>query len=390
MSSFASKPFSPPEQLAGQTSEQSDVYALGVTFVDCFTDVPDSATPTDIQQIISNLSLHQSFKTFLRRMTSPMASDRHFNAMVAAEQIKDVLRDLRASALPRLDLHLRLSSRAFEDARTLFEAGRDTMRSVCDDLNSEEFSARLEENSTPDGEQVLLLGRELFYRAKRDNRDERLLLVVSMYSPTPSKLEKMRQSYFPLRANFHERMPLSSSNASASLDRLYEALAESNAHRLAQARGSEEDELLDKWQRILSLKQAVEHRREEPVPYANFTRVGESVIRFTLATDLGKSEQMALVGQTRRVITRDQKDILGEVDDVFDNQLDLYIVHGDPAMLNGKGRLLLDASASHTALARQRRALLEVRTRISRRTDLRDLLARPQESRSPNLEPNSV
>lgn len=387
MSSFASRPFSPPEQLAGESSAQSDVYALGVTFLDCFTDVPESAAPSDVHQIISNLTLQQPLKILLRRMTAHLPSDRPYNAMIAAEQLKDVLGDLRSSSLPRLDLHLKLSRRALGEARTLFDAsGGDTMQSICNDLNSEDVAARLDENSTSDSEHVVLLGREFFYRVVQDNIDRDQLLITTMYAPMSSKLEKIRQSCFPIRANFSERRAISSSQAAQSIERLYEILAESQAHRLLENQGSEEEQVLDKWQKILSLKQALEHVREMPVPYSGFSQVGNGTIRFHLDADYGQSELASLVGQTRRVRTRDQKHLVGEVDDIVDNQLDLYVLRGDVSKLPNKGRLLLDASASHTAIARQRRALLEVLTRTSRRSDLRDLLVRPQDSRLPIVE----
>jgi len=81
--------YMPPEQLMGRSLPATDVYALGVTLVECLTrQTPNDLHGEDIKRLIASVGGSDNLKRLLSRMCAPSLEDRFVTA-------SDVLEDLR-------------------------------------------------------------------------------------------------------------------------------------------------------------------------------------------------------------------------------------------------------------------------------------------------------
>jgi hypothetical protein len=90
-----------------------------------------------------------------------------------------------------------------------------------------------------------------------------------------------------------------------------------------------------------------------------------------------------LVGQPRSVRLPNGHFLAGEVDDVRERTLALYITLGDPNLAPRSGELVFDTRAAEAALDRQKAALDGVRFDRATRPDLGPLLLHPERASLP-------
>jgi hypothetical protein len=89
------------------------------------------------------------------------------------------------------------------------------------------------------------------------------------------------------------------------------------------------------------------------------------------------------VNQPRRISIDRRTYLRGEVDDVLDGRVVLYVTDGKPATSPLRGDLEYDSSAAEEKLRRERRALDDLLDNRSVRPDLSELLLDPRRNRSP-------
>jgi hypothetical protein len=158
------------------------------------------------------------------------------------------------------------------------------------------------------------------------------------------------------------------------------AVDEDQADRRAREAEERERRLYLTWRGILQAKGDLEKAKQSPLRYNGV--IVERGRAFFQLLDLPGED---LVGQPRSIRLPNGHFLAGEVDDVRDRTLALYITFGDPNLAPRSGELLFDTRAAEAALDRQKAALDAVRFDRAIRPDLGPLLLHPEKARTPNL-----
>jgi hypothetical protein len=163
-------------------------------------------------------------------------------------------------------------------------------------------------------------------------------------------------------------------------DRLFDAVAEHAEERLLQERGDAVRQLFGRWSKVLWAKKLLEEGRGRPIRYTGVRVEGRRVW-----LEVGRSASEELVGEPRVIRLGDRRSVRGEVEQVSDGSLALYVENSSLDDTPATGELQYDTDAAKTALARQESALNAVKHGTSLRADLRELLAKPAEARPPRI-----
>lgn len=403
MQTFASRPFASPEFGKGPSTARADIYSLGVTLLACLLPINGNLLQDNLVDALKTLPLEEQPRMFLQRLTALDPSDRPYNAEVALEELRRLLEDRPRdrSALPRL--HLKISTKSAEGARTLLKCTDTELREVLvRDLQAGVTAIKLKEERqtgatvsqalSPDREESFsLLGQELSYHAALGRGGRDVLFILNISQLPASLMERLRESHMPLEANFAFQDPLHPRQAQQQLEELIRRLAEFASEQRIRENKAEEEEVIRTWGNILRAKKIGERLKEDPLSYNGFKvmRNGESA-RFTLDAAVDESTAEGLIGQLRRIPTRDKRDILGFVDDVVERELVLYVHRGNTALLPQRGQLLIDTTPSMMALRRQERALEALQTGGGVRSDLKNLLIHPEQVSQPTAQDSEV
>ncbi|MCY7275659.1 MAG: AAA domain-containing protein [Phormidesmis sp. CAN_BIN44] len=133
------------------------------------------------------------------------------------------------------------------------------------------------------------------------------------------------------------------------------------------------------WSDLLRAKADWEKEREAPIHYSSYEYDGSRVY-----FQLRALPDDDIAGQPRHVARENGSSILGgDVEEVTDERLVLYIQHGDPSQLPEAGELRFDTRAAEVALHRQKAAVDAIRFDRAVRTNLRQLLVDPSTTQVP-------
>lgn len=385
-----SPPYAPPEYDSGPHTLTRDVYAFAVMAalivagIDPYADEfnhPDEAVPL----ALSAADLPDEVRDYLQRcLAAP--DERPIDASVALSEI-DHLEAERAAMFqepgPRIahELPVVLTNKALRELAIDFGASEDVAAEV---LVEEEFSGRWHAAPLPSFDDASsaghyhLLGGELRLHALVDERGDRLL-AVGARRIGDARLGRDREHAWPASGFVVELGNPRNSAAGAAAIHMFEegiGLHESGANRSAPSGGSR---LLDMWRNTLRALRSLEKSRQQPLSY-KAVRATPAGATFTLID----APPVNIAGTTRVCELMERGFLRGEVVGVKGNEITLRIVDGDVTQVPPRGTLRVDTALEAMAISRQYDALDAVEAGEAVRTDLLDLVTRPDGARPPD------
>jgi serine/threonine protein kinase len=386
LADFQTRPFAPPEFDNGDYSYTRDVFAYGVlcvlslTQVDPFAEEYGRDPYQALADALDGLDVPTAVEVFLRACVSDDPAERPRNAAVALSTLASIQEERRGLTVEPTVFYLKLSDRARSQicehfGLALEEAVQALEDDFADDCAVAPFQPR--EGERADGH-FNLLGGEVRLHVAIDQATQDRLFVFNA-SPLPSSLlEKLRDRAFRQPMRFVVGTPGDRVTARDSLLELQVAVADAENARRAREREEEERRIFRVWRETLQAKTDLEREREAPVKYKRATINGQRAI-FELVN--GASEE--LVGQQRQLELRDGGFLGGEIYDVQGTRVFMFIRYGDPSRIPAAGVLRVDTWPARSAILRQTAALDAVTYGRALRSDLGDLISKPERARPP-------
>jgi serine/threonine protein kinase len=386
-----SPPYAPPEYDSGPHTLTRDVYAFAVMaalivagidpYADEFDD-PDQAVPLALGQA----DLPEDVLNYLRRcLAAP--DERPIDAAVALSEIEHLEAARAASSQapgPRRSyvLPLALTNKALRELAIDFGASEQV---AAEALVTEEFAgmwhaarlANFSDEASSAGH-YHLLGGELRLHVLVHEKGDRLL-AVGAKRIGDARLGRDREYAWPA-AGFVVELgnPRDLAAGAAAIHMLEEGIALHGSDVSRPAPG-DRSRLLDMWRNTLRALRSLEKSRQQPLGYTA-VRATPAGATFTLA----EAPPVNIVGTTRVGELVERGFLRGEVVGVKGHEITLRIVDGDVTQLPPRGTLRVDTALEAMAIGRQYDALEAVEAGEAVRTDLLDLVTRPDCARAPD------
>ena len=388
LADFQTRPFAPPEFDNGDYSYTRDVYGYGVlcvlslTQVDPFTEQYRKDPYQALADALDALDVPERIDAFLRACVSDDPEERPRNAAVALSALATIQDERRGLTVEPTVFYLTLSERARAQVTEHFGLSTldETIEALEDDFDDDCAVAPFhpKEGDRADGH-FNVLGGELRLHVAIDQATQDRLFIFNA-SPLPSSLlEKLRDRAFRQPMRFVVGAPTDRVAARDSLVELQVAVAEAENERRARERVEEERRIFRVWKETLQAKTDLERGREAPVKYRQVTINGQRAI-FEVAD--GASDE--LIGQQRQLELRDGGFLGGEIYDVQGAHVAISIRYGDSSRIPASGVLRVDTWPARSAILRQTAALDAVTYGRALRSDLGELLAKPERARPPS------
>ena len=384
LSEFASRPYTPPEADDGTYSYTRDVFSIGILVLNCMTDVK-LRDYEDIPKGLADLDAPEEVITAIESAVSTSPSQRHQNAGVLLDELQRIHKKREVSWTPRKLCSLRLTNtflRYFQ-AETGQKSEEKIKEIVLDDINDQcgiRFYITPGKNVSPSGEDFCLFGTSYRYHLVIDGTIPDRLVILRAWESPPSVLENSRAEALASPYEFSFDRPFNIVEAKSTIRELQSAVDEFEANYRSKMLEQQEQQLFRIWNDILRAKTEAEKKKQTPLKY-RVVRAHEDSRRVIF--DLPELPDKDIIGQPRRVPLSDGSFVIGEVDEIRDNNLVLYVEFGDIDHLPKSGELCFDTYAAEIALDRQKAALDAVRFDRSLRSDLRRFLTYPQDVELP-------
>ena len=377
-------PYTPPGEHDGSYSR--DVYSYAVVVLACLTDV-DLVDYESVARAQQKLNAPPDIKAILDRALSDDTAERQPNANILLAEIKAVQQKRDRKHRPRRPCFLELSAKSMAALRAETELNSDEAvhNILLEDLNTECGIVPYRLYNAPPGEeffpgQYQVYGVSYRYHVKVKEPRCDCLMVFKVWRSPHSMLEQNRDRSWIPPYEFRFGQPLDVLESQDVIRELQLAVDEDQADRRAREAEEREPRLYLTWRGILQAKGDLEKARQSPLRY-NGVRAERGRAFLQLLDPPGED----LVGQPRSIRLPNGHFLAGEVDDVRDRTLALFITLGDPNLAPRSGELLFDTRAAEAALDRQKAALDAVRFDRAARPDLGPLLLHPEKARTPNL-----
>ena len=254
---------------------------------------------------------------------------------------------------------------------------------VLEDLNGDvalNILSAVGEKARPDQyrtEDLSVAAPAFKYRLRQDSDEHRIWLVIGAIKNS-AMTDSDREYGFRANLTFRSETQCPTKTREAA-DDLFDAVA---AHVQARQVAEQTDavrQIFKKWRSILYAKRQFEDDRGRPIRYLSADVDGRRVW-----LDVGGGTPEDVVGQPRVIRLGESLSVRGEVEQVADGVLSLYVESGRLDGIPQHGELLYDTDAAKAALRRQEDALNAVYQGRSVRSDLRELIARPPGARPPS------
>lgn len=383
LAEFTSRPYTPPEHDRGDHTYTRDVFGFGVIALRCLTAV-DLMDYDSIPKAMAALDVSPSVLEVIETCVSDDPTERPCNAEVLLAQLEAVQNQrFRASATKKGICYLKLSSKATANLQNELNTSQleierilqEDLTTICGITRYRNSKANSPEEEYPEN-QYALFGAAYSYHAVAEKNYLRIFNAKSLPN---SALEAQRERGWQPNYEFKFGSPLNLNGAIEVIRNLKFDVAEHEA-TLRQTKAEEEKQRLFRvWNDLLRAKADWEKEREAPLHYSGYEYDG-SRVRFQLMA-LPDDD---LAGQPRHVARENGSSILGgDVEEVTDDRLVLYIQYGDPSQLPEVGELRFDTRAAGVALSRQKAAVDAIRFDRAVRTNLRHLLIDPSTTQVP-------
>ena len=383
---FVSRPFTPPEEDDGSATYTRDVFSFGVLVLKCLTPV-ELINYDSINHAIAALNALESIIDIIEHAVSLDPEERPNNAEVLLAQLQAIQSTQAKTGLTKtLTCYLKLTRNALDNLQNELNASENEIQDIIlEDLNTacgitryRKFNAPSPDEEFPEGHYSIFGVSYRYHTAvERDH-----LVIINAQSFSSARLEQNRERSWEPPYEFKFGKPLRLSAAEDVICELQLAVEE-HAANLKQRKAEEDKQRLFRiWGDILRAKTDWEEKRETPIRYKGFTDQDNRVV-----FDIESLPDDDITGQPRHVKTANGYSVLrGDVEEINDDQLILYIRYGTPERLPKSGELRFDSHAAGVALSRQKVALDAVRFDRAVRADLRNLLVNPQQVCSPDLD----
>jgi superfamily I DNA and/or RNA helicase/tRNA A-37 threonylcarbamoyl transferase component Bud32 len=384
LAEFTSRPYTPPEHDRGDYTYTRDVYGWGVIALRCLTSI-ELGDYEDIPKALKSLDVPSEVLEIIESCVSDAPAERPHNAEVLLTQLEAIQNQrLRASRTTRGICYLKLSPKAMKSLQAELNASQPEIERILrDDLNTACGITRYHnpKAASPDEEypenHYALFGAGYSYHVAADKE---YLWIFNARALPNSALEGKRESGWQPDYEFRFGSPLNLAEAIEVIQNFKFAVAEHEA-TLRQIKAEEEKQRLFRvWSDLLRAKADWEREREAPLAYSSY-EYDASRVYFQLMA-LPDDD---IAGQPRHIVRENGSSILGgDVEEVTDDRLVLYIQYGDPAQLPEAGELRFDTRAAEVALYRQKAAVDAIRFDRAVRTNLRHLLISPSTTQTPH------
>ena len=372
---FFSRPYTAPEQRAGEPDVRSDLYALGVMTLRCLIPKKYEITDDNLHDVLSQLPVKADAKDFISRLIAPEPDDRFRTSQLArAALVRHLETRPPEAAAKRPRLQLKFTKKLLDQAGELLGSTNESelRRLIRQDLQigSNDPDIAIEQR-TKDGALIDahdLIAADHVYFSKFDASGSGALVLTSVIRIPDDALERKRERAMRLEYELVlEGQPWKGQREQA--DRLLRELAEQQAAQREARALQAEQELFNTWHDILEAKQELEHRFEDELRYSRVER-GSGFAVFEVDRKLDESA----LDQVRFVPVPDRPRVLGSIASVDGKQVTLEVERGTVSDIPTTGKLLVDRSLSRRAIEVQKQALTALRSRTNVRRDLADLL----------------
>lgn len=378
---FVSRPYAPPE-LDGLGSASRDVWGFAATAVACLT----GRTLTDYPHLaaaLDEIDVPPDVEALLRQCTSRDQAARPRNAMALRERFQEI-----QTRRNRNWLQPRLAQLDFKEqaARGLVSPPLDRDPDVVERALRTEVAAgtHLIRGTDPGSGQPMIDTLDLVgerHRLRLVVLPDRPTFVVSrVYEENEVALESMRRRGWAVAEEITwTSRRQSPAAARLAMDMVLAALDEHHMRLKDDQRHRDENRIFDKWMALLTAKEDLERTRTGALKYTS-AEVNGKRARFHLTaapeTDVLGEERVCRVevadGSGRERIVGGTGVVIAQEDTVL-----TLAYQGKPRNLPSSGELVLDIGPARAALARQRDAVINVRSGIAVRPVLRELLLDP-------------
>lgn len=387
LADFQTRPFAPPEFDNGDYSYTRDVYAYGVlcvlalTGVDAFAEQYRKNPYAALADALDALDVPAPVDDFLRSCVSDDPEERPRNGGVAVAALTSIQEQRRGQTVEPQIFCLTLSEKARSQVQDHFglATAEEAIKALEEDFSDDCAVAPLPPRDGDRAEgHFHLLGGELRLHVAIDHATEDRLFVFNATSLPSSLLEKLRDRAFRQAMKFVVGAPSDRGAAKEALVELQVAVAESENERRARERQEEERRVFRVWKATLQAKGDLEREREAPVKYRRVTVTGQRVI-FELSEGVGEE----LIGQQRQIELGGGGYLGGEIYDAQGERVFMSIRYGDSSRVPPAGVLRVDTWPARSAIMRQTAALDAVTYGRALRSDLGELLSKPERARPP-------
>ncbi|MBD2248377.1 serine/threonine-protein kinase [Nostoc sp. FACHB-888] len=379
---FVSRPFTPQEEDDGSYPYTRDVFSFGVMTLKCLTEF--DLDYSSFSSAITALDAPPEIIEIIERAVSNDPAERQPNAEVLLAELEAIQQKRsRKQTTRKYSCYLQLTRNAVRNLENELQLPETEIQKVLlEDLNAgcgiaKKSSSGTNGQSADNHYSIFGFSYRYLVAAEQD-----CLVIINAQSFSSVVLEQNRERSWQLPYEFKFGKPIVKWEAEDVIRELQLGVEEHEAN-LRQSRAEEEKQRIFRvWWDILRAKTDWEQKREEPIKYTSVTPDGSRVI-FQIA-ELPESD---ITGQPRHVTRSNGFSILGgDVVEVVDDKLVLYVKYGELDRLPQTGELRFDTRLAEIALNRQKNALDAIRYDRAVRSDLRELLANPQEIQAPALD----
>jgi serine/threonine protein kinase len=384
LAEFTSRPFTPPEYDDGSYTYTRDVYGFGAVTLQCLIDY-ELRDYSDLEESLGKVDLPPKIKEIIELCISREPSERPANAEYLLGKLLEIQearekRFAEKSEVCYVSLHPKTLARLKEELH--LPEGQIHSR-IEEDLNFACGIKTYKNFQRDDGKQ----NAENHFRIFSDSfsfhaaADESVLTILNVRFLTPSLLEREREEAFEPNLNFKVGKPIHLSTAKQLVRQLVLSVAEFEEDLKLHKEEAEKERVFEVWRNILRAKLDWEREKQPPLKYSDVEISGNRLI-----FDLVQVPDNDITGQPWHITTGKERKISvlrGDVEDVQDEKLTLYVQYGKVDSIPTEGDLSFDIRAAESALSRQRSALDAIRYDRSLRADLRQILINPNQAKCP-------
>ncbi|XBB66366.1 AAA domain-containing protein [Nocardioides sp. WV_118_6] len=373
MAPLGTLPYSPPELGTPGPSAAYDLYSFAVMTLVCLAgEIPDA---DDVQARFTELDLPPDIGATLATCLSQSVADRPEDASVLLARLKAAQEARERRREPVTDIHLTWPPQTLRTAAKLLSLPITGIeQGLLEDLSAVcafSFDTRAERPV------LQACGQTLVFRLEPDPQHPSTVRVIRVSKATSQTLDIAHATWLRANVRIRTTLPSSPATALAVLQDFCGRVSENDAARAAwQSERASATEFAT-WRQILKAKFTIEDERGVQIKYRGWKRHGARV-RFTVG-DLPDLE----IGENRLVTNGRRRVLFGEIEQVDNGELVLYVTKGDPSQLPKQGTLDFDAEASKSKLRREQAALDRLSCGKAVRPHLRTLLLDPGKATPP-------
>lgn len=317
-------PFSPPERDLGRYSFTIDVFGFGVLVLWAFSD-SDISTYQDIEKAIGDLDVPDAIDGVLEKSVSFDPLCRQQNAGILLSEIEHIQSQRRKGWQRRSKCFLALTNKAYHRIYATYKCeSHDEAKSIIiEDLSGEYGIRQFRGGGNRIPGNFSVHGAVNAYHALIDKTNNDRLTLVNAWRMEPALLERERDKGWSAPLDFSFDVPRNSDQAREAILSLEFGVDEHEAELERTQISDREMHLFSVWNNFLRARLDIEQTREIEIFYDGFAINGNRAI-----FNCSSVPDTDVLSQVRRVLLKDGSSLVGEIDDVAENTVTLYVEEG--------------------------------------------------------------